>query len=68
MSVTCGEVEGSPNIEKNVISYDNINIGAWGGSCTCPDGRQYFVGDIAGKLINRESKFKKATLFGEFQF
>ena len=34
---------------KNWIPYDDgtlIKTGAWGGSCTCPDGQIYYVGDL----------------------
>jgi len=37
MQVTCGSV---PNVYTKVTG-----VGAWGGQCTCPDGKTYDVGD-----------------------
>jgi len=38
MKVTCARPE------KNI--YERVqNVGGWGGTCTCPDGQEYAVGD-----------------------
>lgn len=30
----------------NLLERDSARVGEWGGTCTCPDGQQYAVGDV----------------------
>ena len=36
----------SPCVSETV--YENVGVGGWGGTCTCPDGQVYQVGDTGG--------------------
>ena len=39
-------IRASDPHSQNVVLRDEKTIGVWGGSCTCPDGGVYDVGDI----------------------
>lgn len=35
----------APHLSVNEVLYNVSTIGVWGGTCTCPNGEQYLVGD-----------------------
>ena len=39
-----GEIHLSIRL-KTIVEYNVENVGTWGGTCTCPDGNSYQVGD-----------------------
>lgn len=39
------EMDAPEHTSRNIESYNPEMVGTWGGSCTCPDGSIYFVGD-----------------------
>ena len=48
-----------PFLKPNVSARMNVrvrwqrDVGAWGGTCTCPDGEVYHVGEIAGSVCTQ---------------
>lgn len=37
---------------KNVVTRNDATVGVWGGTCTCPDGQTYLVGDLLNKCAS----------------
>ena len=47
-SVTAQDDQSSPN----VVQHPAAHTGGWGGSCTCPNGETYWVGDLQDTCKN----------------
>ena len=45
---TAEEIATALNRTRNVVRYKESGVGSWGGTCTCPDGQVYTVGDLEG--------------------
>eukprot|EP00505_MAST-04D_sp_SCG-Rhode-Island_P004360 Stramenopile-MAST_4_protein_4360 len=59
-------------LTSNKVQVNAPGVGTWGGECTCPDGKKYFVGDNnnacrslacvggkSGKCIKKEGKWSR---------